>query len=345
MEEAPSFDTHKTPCGKPAPILRQAILAILLALLFSGSGRTDPVPDELIHELWDLIDATAETGQCPDRERLVELFGSYGLGFLERSHRTKIEREFDVFAPVLVASQAPPYLPGLAVQGFYRENANEVQEQQMLMALGEWLTADISEAPRTGTERLEGPEELVDEAIDYARTVAAEMLADWGDTGADSLMAALEVSGDLTDEALWRLRRARGRLVDPCAVSFLRVKPDGDLECCTVFSDLQHITAGRGGWRWHKEAYRLSPEEMESIWSLIPESRLGKKSNWGGNIYNIVFEFADGVKASMSPTEKGRLVYYDNTMLQGTGWHTLENKDLYTLVWDLFERELGAEAP
>lgn len=77
----------------------------------------------------------------------------------------------------------------------------------MLAALGEWLTAEITEAPRTGTERLDGSAEELDAPIDYGRAVAAEMLADWHDEGADSLMAALEAGGDLTDEALWRLWR------------------------------------------------------------------------------------------------------------------------------------------
>lgn len=101
MEEVPSSASREIRVGKPTSILRQAALAIALALMVSGPARTDPVPDRVIHELWDLIDATAETGRCPDRARLVDLLGSYGLGLLEDSHQKKVEREFDVFARFL----------------------------------------------------------------------------------------------------------------------------------------------------------------------------------------------------------------------------------------------------
>ena len=335
----------QSPANLRRPILRTAVLGIAMAVFLFTSVRADPVPDSVVHELWDLIDATAETGRCPDRERLVELLGSHGIWFLEESHEKEVRRNFDVFAPILASSQAPPYVPDPALQEFYRANADEFERWLMLTALREWLSAEITEAPRRGSMRLDGPPEALDGPIDLTRSYAAEMIADWHDDGADSLMADLEKNGDLTEEALWRVRRARGRLVDPCAMSFLRVGSDGDCECCKTFSDIGHVSAGRGGWRYHKEAYRLSQEEVKAVWALIPGCRLGKNSKWAGNLHTVVFEFEDGVKASMSPTEAGRLVYRDNTMLDMGRWLTLENKDLYALVWEVLEERLGADGP
>jgi len=325
----------------PVLAVSPVLLAVGTVLLVQSPILADPVPDGLVHEFWDLVEVTADEGRCPDSNRLIDLFGTHGIGILEVSHRKKIVGEFEAFAPILAASQRPPYVPDLRLQTLYRGAAGEDQRAEMLTALREWLTADINEAPRKGTERLDGSIEELDPFIDYARSVAAEMLADWQDQDAATLMVTLEQKGDLTEEAAWRVRRARERLTNPCAMSFLRAKPGGDVECCQGLRSLQHVTAGTGGWQYHKELYRLSPEEMGDVWALMEENHIGENSKWAGNVYVFAFEFADGVKASISPTEAGRLVYRDNTMLQGAGWLTLENEELYELVWEIFERELG----
>ena len=85
--------------------MSRALLSLIVFLSAAPATWGDPVPDEVVHEFWDLIVATAEANRCPDPERLAEHFGWYGLDLLEDSHLKAVRKQFDVFAPILAASQ------------------------------------------------------------------------------------------------------------------------------------------------------------------------------------------------------------------------------------------------
>jgi hypothetical protein len=322
--------------------LMASILASVLCLAVPAAS--DPVPDAVVHRAWDLIEATAKTGQCPDVQTLVNFLGAYGLHLVDEEHVSMIRNNFGALAPVLVLSQAPPSMPRVSVQDLYRSLADAAQREDMLRALREWLTAEVNTLPQQGTMRIEMNPDREEAAIRAVRGMAAEMLADWDDKSAEPLMAVLEAESSFDGNALWHIRRARARLSDPCAFSFLRKTPESDLQCCATVSDLKRVTAGRTGWRYHQVEYELSPEEIGSLWAELSRSAPSEKRPRIISSYCIVFEFDNGVIADISPTGDGGLLYTDNTMIDEADQKiAIKNHDLHSLLWDLFESRMGVK--
>jgi hypothetical protein len=318
------------------------VLATLICLVLPAAG--DPVPDAVVHKAWDLIETAVRTGRCADTQTLVDFLGAYGLHLIDEEHMSMITKDFNAIAPMLVLSQAPPSMPGISIQDFYRSRANAAQREEMLRALRKWLTAEVASYPQQGTIRMDMAPAQEEAAIRRVRAMAAEMLADWDDQSAEPLIAALEAEGSFEGNALWHLKRARARLTDPCAFSFLRKTPENDLQCCAAVSDLKMVTAGKGGWRHHEAKYELTPAEISVLWAELSRSEVSDKRPNVIPPYCIVFEFGDGVLADIRPTGDGAVLYTDNTMVDEAEQEiAIKNRNLHKLLWDLFESRMGVE--
>jgi hypothetical protein len=269
-------------------------------------------------------------------------FSAFGLNLLSPQHIMAIEKSFSAFAPLIVASQRPGNHRNLSfdLQRFYRQRADSRQRAAMLSALREWLSAEISEAPAGGSMRIVGPPEVVRGQIDLARAEAAEMLSDQGDLQALPLMAVLEERGLKEPRALFVLRRAMARFRQPCAMTFLQETKNG-LQCCESLGRVQRVSLGGGDWRYPRPKYTLDSREVHEFWRLMQGARKGPDKNGFGGRPALLFEFQDGVLASLFPAEAGQLVYTDNVTLDYRRQVTLLSDSLYNWVQQLARAKLG----
>lgn len=321
-------------------------LAFLLACLFGNVCEANPVPDRVINDFRSLVAKTAKDGVCPDEGRLEGYFSSYGLGFLRPSERDAIDKHFTIFAPILVSSQGPGHRPDMGIQRFYRDRADQWQRESMLCALRAFLTADPKDTPKEGPGKIVYPPEVARDGLNRARVAAAEMLTFWHDRDALQLMEVVDAQENLTGELGWRLRRAEKRLDDSTAMTFFSVRSDGSLELYEKASDVDSAAVCRGGLGGFASSYyTLTPKEVESMWRLIGESRVCENTNWAGFTHSVIVVLHDGVRASLSPTERGHVVYEDNAGHSFSGRLTLESEPLWKWIWDIFHTEIGMTIP
>lgn len=321
-------------------------VALLFVCLVGKTCEANPVPDRVVKDFRQLVAKTAEDGVCPDESRLVGYFSAYGLGFLRPSERAAIDEHFTLFAPILVRSQAPPHHPNLGIQQFYRDRAAPWQRESMLCALREWLTADINEAPGDGVMKVVYPPKAVEEEITRARVAAAEMLTFWRERSALQAMEVMGVRENLTQDLRWRLLRAERRLDDSTAMTFLSVRPNGALDLYERASDVDSAVVRRGSLGSRETPYyNLTQNEVEKMWALLGESKVCESTNWAGFTHCVVLVLHDGVRASLSPTERGHIVYEDNAGHSGSGRLTLESESLWRWIWEIFHDQIGMTVP
>jgi hypothetical protein len=321
-------------------------ILIFVTALLSPIARTciaNPVPDAVAQEFRALVRTTADTGVCPDAAHLAEDFGQFGIDLLSTSEVAALERQFHVFAPILVEAQRPNHSLSFKVQAFYHKHANPTERAAMEHALREWLTAPLSSAPFHGMVRVVGPRSGVAQLAREARATAAEMLATWGDRDAAPLIANLCAPDTFGTDLGWHLTRAQKCLVDSTALSFVLPRPDRSVGLFETLENVEGANVRRGRLAYGDSLYALVPCEVTALWGMIQESTVDENTNWIGNNFCIVLEFADGVRASLSPTERGHVVYTDNTSLDYMNRLTLRSDRLWSWIADLFRRELGKE--
>lgn len=324
--------------------MKRLVLASVLVLLssFPSLARANPVPDAVAARFRDNVLITSREGHCPDSTSLVADFSAFGMDLLSPQHITAMEENFRAFAPLIVASQRPGNHRNLSfeLQGFYWLHASPRQRADMLSALREWLSAEMSEAPAGGSMRIVEPPEQVRRVIDVVRATAAEMLSDRGDSESLPLMAALERRGLEDPHALFVLRRAMARFRHPCAMTFLEETPRNGLQCCESLSRVRRISLGGGDWRYPRPKYTLDSREVHEFWRLMQGARKGSVKNGFGGRPALLFEFQDGVLASLSPTKPGQLAYTDNVTLDRRQQLTLQSDSLYNWVQRLARAKL-----
>ena len=324
---------------------KRFLASVLVILIAPCPTQANPVPDWIATRFRDNVLATSRDGSCPDTTNLIADLGSFGLDLLSPEHVKAMEKSFGAFAPLIVASQRTGKHRSLSyeLQRFYWLHASSQQRVEMLKALREWLTAEITEASAGHSMVIAGPPEQVRRSIDAARVKAAEMLSDRGDRESLPFMVALERRGLEDPNSSFVLRRAMARLRQPCAMTFIHETPNGRLECCEVRARVLKISLGRGDLRYPQPKYSLGSREVDEFWSLIHGTRKGPNSNWFGSNLNVFVEFEDGVIASMSPIEPGRLTYRDNVTLDWRHSLTLQSDSLYNWVLRLAREKLGED--
>ena len=95
------------------------------------------------------------------------------------------------------------------------------------------------------------------------------------------------------------------------------------------------MSAGRGDRANSRDQQKLNDGRVREVWALIPGARKASKSNWFGSGTALLIEFKNGVCASLSPTESGRLFYTDNTTMDWRWGITLQSDSLYAIVREL----------
>jgi hypothetical protein len=306
-------------------------------LLFSPQVEANPVPDAVATRFRNNVLTTAQNRNCPDSASLVADFSSFGLDLLSSNHIKGIEQSFGTFAPLIVASQRPGNRRNISfeLQRLYFRQADRNQRAAMFQVLREWLTAEISDAPASGSMWVAAPPDAVRRIIDTARAAAAEVLANEGDTTALPLLAALDRRGLAEPHAAFVLKRSKIRLSTPCAMTFLEETRDGGLKRCGDLSGVRKMSIGRGHIDFHHDEQALDDVQVRELWALIPGVRKAPDSGWIGSGTALVIEFRNGVRASLSPTEPGRLVYADNTTMDYRRRITVQSDSLYDRVREL----------
>ena len=320
--------------------MKNVIAGALVAVAMLSCVQTctaNPVPDEVAQDFKNLVSETARTGKCSDPSRLAEYFGRYGTDLLSQAEIAGIERQFDIFAPILVESQRPPRRLSYDVQALYRKHASRVQRESMLHSLREWLTAPLLAAPWGG---IVAPSSMVRGEVQRARVIAAEMLSAWRDDSAGSLMATIAASDTLLPEYAWHLDRARLCLTDSTAKTFIMPRGDGSIQLLKKVGDVEKLLVQQGNLAHGKSPKSIKPSVLEEIWSEIGSSVVVENTGWLGSGQCIVLEFDDGVRACLDPTEPGHVVYTDNTSLDWRRRLTLDNKALWSWVSNTLAREL-----
>lgn len=154
-------------------------MLVCLAILAAGPLQSfaNPVPMQVANRLNELPDLVV--GQTSDelRSELTTMLGRYGFGLLDADAKATLKRRFDLFSPILVASQRPGFRVDSGLQEFFWSHADSKQQGDMVEALFSWLHADLAEAPQHGGMRLAGPPSAVSEAILRERIDAAHALS------------------------------------------------------------------------------------------------------------------------------------------------------------------------
>jgi len=204
-----------------------------------------------------------------DERGLIAQFAAYGVppSLLSPSTLKVLERNFDRFAPLMVAAQRPPRRPHPGLQSWYRRLANDAQAAAMKKTLRAWLSARVSEAPLRGGGRITGPPEIVEREILDARMTAAEMLGDWRDRNAlpelRAMLGRLPDSDPVLVAAIRRIShptRADALVAEPDRRLALR-RPASELDSIVV-SSTDEITREAVTWRADRSG-------IEQIWSSM----------------------------------------------------------------------------
>jgi hypothetical protein len=318
------------------------LVTLAVCATLAGPCRANPVPDAVANQFRALVRQTAQTGVCPDTTQLAEYFGRFGLDLLSTSERAAVESQFEVFAPLLVEAQRPGQTLSFEVQALFRRRAGTTEREAMQKVLREWLTAPSSTLA-SGVD-VSYPPSAVAAAVQRTRVTAAEMLAEWGDQSAGPLMARLAAPDTMSAEMAWHLARARECLRDPDARTFLVIDPDSSVRVNQTVEEVKEAGLRQGNLTSGQNQYRLNPAECRDLWAVIRESRVVDRGQRMGGGYSVVLEFADGVRASLSPTQPGYVVYTDNTSLDWRRWGRLKNEQLYKQISALVRREFGERA-
>ncbi len=235
------FITERADAGaRPARVARSQHRPwpwlVLVVALAPAAALANPVPDRAAREMNERPGRWLAHPTPEDERGLIGQFAGYGIsrGLLSSATVDLLERNFDRFAPLLVASQLPPHTPQASLQRWYREHADSAQAEAMKRALRQWLTATMTEAPRS-----EAFQDDACSAILNGRLVAAEALGDWHDREAvpdlRRLLASLRTprvhvlpEGLLDWEAV--LTTAIRRIGDPARAEVLVPGRDGRIE-------------------------------------------------------------------------------------------------------------------
>ena len=306
--------------------MRNTAYLVAALAVAAGPAAANPVPDAVAEDFRGLVATTAATGVCPRPDVLVAHFAAFGLGLLSSADIESIDDHFGVFAPLLVRSQDVNGGLDFRVQELYRAHADAEQRTAMVEVLRHWLTADIQEAPRQGTMRIDGPPSAVQREIEGARTKAAELLLDWDDGESTDLIDDL-LSRPMTSEgAQRRLRAVRARFQDPCAGRLVGWATSGPVERCGKRTKI--VSAAL---RERRQERLLTVRELDSVWKALSKGTWDENSHWAGSLRYLTIRLSDGSTATLSPTEPGRLTYHEDSTYSPVR-RTMSNRELFDLV-------------
>jgi hypothetical protein len=221
---------------------RIPFVALALVFLSPNVADSNPISPDIPGAFEEAVAGILSYDPTWPDSVFVQIVGGKNTRFLEARGFSLLEDDFDVFAPLVVKAQSPPYIIDYKIQEWYWNQANHWQLKGMLEGLRTWLTDPLHEVPFTRwgmTIRIRSERERA-----LARVEAAELLVDYGDREAVPLIESLRDSlaqsfGGLQHmpeswvEVWWYLYQA-GRRID---------NPDEAVLCAPVGSDILRLTA------------------------------------------------------------------------------------------------------
>jgi hypothetical protein len=208
----------------------------------------------------------------PEDERdLMRQFGLYGVerSLLQPGTMALLERQFDLFAPLIVQAQSPPaYAPDRRLQEWYRAHANPKQAAAMLVALRSWIDAPVTQAPPRGSLRVADPPEAVFAEIRADRLSAIELLGDWRDKSSLEFLRKLRTRRDLAGPVLETSIR---RIEDPSFTGTLAIARSGVVTLRRSRPELSslEVTYFVGTERSHQRTWTANAKAMDQIFLAL----------------------------------------------------------------------------
>lgn len=240
-------------------------------LLFAVSGSANPVPTQVCREMNDRPARWLHERLPEDERDLVRQFGQYGVApsLLQRGTVALLERQFDLFAPLIVQAQSPPaYAPDRRLQEWYRAHANREQATAMLTALRHWVDAPVTQAPPRGSLTVADPPEAVVAEIRADRLSAIELLGDWRDRRSLEFLRKLRTRRDLAGAVLETSIR---RIEDPTFTGTLAIAPSGVVTLRRSRPELSSLEVAYfvGTDRSHQRTWTANAKAMDQIFLAL----------------------------------------------------------------------------
>ena len=342
----PRRTSHQRLAGR-----RDALWVAVVLALASAPARANPIPDEVVREM-NARPARWLAHPTPEDERgLVDEFGWYGLSRVLLAPETVdlLDRNFDRFAPFLVAAQRPPNGPKANLQRWYRERADDAQAEAMKSALREWLIADVIELPHHGGLTVVGGAHALEREIWSDRLLAADALGDWRDEKAVTALRSLLSRASEPDTILVTAIR---RILHPTTPDFIELdregsitigRPTEDLDSMVVLSADQ-ITADSTTWK-------VDHEGIEHIWAALRTAREAQQPHRNGPTMEsgsvcpklITVHFRDGETGSI---EYSRDIWrYRESGRPGFSPEIMDTALMTTLLTELSRAGIAPAAP
>ena len=302
----------------PARVVVLTLSVMSGVLIHPPPGSANPMPDPERALMMARPGLFLRTQDAAAGRQMVWALSQYGISLLLQQPDTLalMSRNFDLFAPLVIAAQTRPFVPNDELHAWFRTLAGRRDRQAMITALAGWLVAGSdSVAPVRGMSN--SPWDSDQARVDRMRiqAVAASALADWDAKGSLHEIRVLERTmlheatplGPRGYEPLVPLRDALGRLeggsgsvpVAPNGRGGYRLvrKPGEILRARAIANDPRH--SEREG--------ELGRDERERLWGMIGRAREAVDLPSGHG--SILFQFAGDTAVNLQlGSSAGRLV-------------------------------------
>jgi hypothetical protein len=307
-------------------------------LLLLSNASANPVDMGTFNQLNELPFAVVQGSTPAQRAQYVRLLAEYGVDqplLYKKETRILLDSNFGKLKAVMLESQKVGLDYG--IQARFRSQGTLADGEAMCAVLRSWLTAPS--ASLLPSVRVVYPPEAVTHAIESQRAIAADMLADWGDTLSLRVIEAW-AADTLSAESRASFAGSASRLRNPCAVGFLVPDGRGGMRHCRQYKDLVSMKIVRPQSLSPECTKPLDQAAQLKLWSLLTRAREGKHGRWFEGGWGLHLEFSDGLIVDLNPTDSGWFNYRESG--RGPQWcRVIESPTLFAAVKDcLPERPL-----
>ena len=299
------------------PVSRIVVVLAVFMLVPFRPALGNPISTQEWNRLNDLPFLVVKGGSFEDVVAFTSSLRRFGIDqplLYRRKTLDFIDSNFDRLKPYFIESQESGLDEG--IQAMFRSRGRPADREAMCRVL---------------RHRLAGSQ---------IGARVAEMLADWADTSALGSIDSLAHDPSTTPELRTMFERSAQRLRDPCSFGFLVPDGHGGIRVCRRRSDLVGISFVAPRKNTPTCTQPLDSSAVSGLWLLLSQCKEGKHARWFEGGWGIHFEFRDGLKADLRPTDS-RWFNYTDTSKGGWWSRVIENPRLFEAVEDcLPERPL-----
>jgi len=302
--------------GPPRVVLVRdaAIHDAATTLAFSGNDRGDtrsifaPSPPERA-----LLERVARGHDETDERLLIAILDARGFATLDAPALAVIEHHFEQFRPVLLRAQHFPLTPDRPLLEWVRQHGSSEDRRAVTESLLEFL------APRESAASPLGGFFALHDQLPVRRVMAAEILSDWGESGALPGIDRLLSSSEIKDRErmplhLW-LEQSALRLRNPMRAGLL-VPAGEEVDLHRPFADVDTIYRVRNIGFERDGAVPLSSQESHRVWNLMRATRNPRPTQTHQGKWTAIFiRLKDGLEAKLSLSATGEVLYEDNARM------------------------------